>query len=55
MIDLPKHYPKYCRDLKQVLDDAGNPRIPFKPDGEHNALADATWNAKLYRWIESLG
>jgi hypothetical protein len=51
MIDLPRHFPKYCRDLKQWLDEVGNPRVPFKPDEEHNALSDARWNKKVYEWL----
>ncbi len=41
MIDLPKGWPMYCRDLKQFLDDRGNPK--FQKDGPHHALADAEW------------
>jgi hypothetical protein len=56
MIDLPKGFPMYCRDLKQMLDD----NILTKewkrdncpdPEGEHNALIDAEWNKKLYEKI----
>lgn len=46
MIDLPSGWPMYCRDLKQVLDDQGNPKMP-KPTQEHNALSDARWN----KWV----
>ena len=42
MIDLPKGWPMYTRDLKQLLDDKGNPRME-KPKDEHHALADARW------------
>lgn len=48
MIDLPKGWPMYCRDLKQLLDDRGNPKMP-KPLKEHNALSDAQWNWWVYR------
>jgi hypothetical protein len=54
MIDLPKHFPMYCRDLKQVLDERGNPRVPFKPDAEHNALSDAKWNKRVYEWLSGI-
>ncbi len=54
MIDLPKSWPKYCRDLKQLIDSKGNPEIPFKPTEEHNALADAKWNKEAYNWIIKL-
>lgn len=51
MIDLPKHFPKFCRDLKQHLVDHGNPKIPVDKGEEHNALADAWWIKKSYDWI----
>jgi len=50
MIDLPKGWPMYCRDLKQSLDESGRKSIP-KPEGEHNALVDANWNEQLYRHL----
>jgi hypothetical protein len=58
MIDLPKGYPYYCRDLKQMMDDMGldsnwkDKRCP-DPKDEHNALADAIWNKSLYEALES--
>ena len=42
MMQLPKGYPMYCRDLKQLLDDRGNPRYQ-KDDCPHHALSDAEW------------
>ena len=48
MIDLPKGWPMYCRDLKQLLDERGNPRFPKQLD-EHNALADARWAMQVWR------
>ena len=56
MIDLPKGFPKYCRDLKQMLDEKGNPdfRKAVPKANEHNALADAKWNLKLYNFINRL-
>jgi hypothetical protein len=51
MIDLPKGFPKFCMDLKQDLVRVGNPRIPFKPEKEHNALSDAQWIAKAHKWL----
>lgn len=43
MIDLPKGWPMYCRDLKQLADDY-DLRLPEQKTGEHHALADARWN-----------
>ena len=64
MIDLPKSFPMYCKDLKQFLDDKckdlketsdtikelnGYP----KQDSAHNALDDARWNKKLHEFLKS--
>lgn len=57
MIDLPKGFPMYCRDIKQIMD-AKSLTKEWKhkycpdPDGEHNALVDAEWNMKLYNQIK---
>jgi hypothetical protein len=49
MIDLPKGWPMYCRDLKQWADDLGNPQLPEQGKDEHHALSDAQWNRRA--WI----
>lgn len=75
MIDLPKGFPMYTRDLKQKIDESveyllikGNSSMSFndrldmlknsvdypKQENEHNALADARWNKKLYEFLMSL-
>lgn len=60
MIDLPKGFPMYCKDLKQYFDDAQlrekynlkeQPDYP-KQKNEHNALDDARWNFKLYKFLQ---
>ena len=56
MIDLPVRFPKYCMDLKQMMEERGlmpEWREIFCPDpaNEHNALADARWNKVLYATI----
>lgn len=53
MIDLPKNFPKYCKDIKQLADEKDNPKIE-EPEKEHNALADAEWNEKYYNYLERL-
>lgn len=65
MIDLPKGFPMYSKDLKQILDDKlPEPKLsevklnpfstyPKNPD-EHNALADAHWNRSLHTFLENL-
>lgn len=50
MIDLPKGWPMYCRDLKQLADSLDKPRFDG-PKGEHNALADARWNMEFYNYL----
>lgn len=51
MIDLPKGWPMYCRDIKQFCDELGNPKLPEQKSTEHNALADAQWNHKAYEFL----
>lgn len=52
MIDLPKGWPMYCRDLKQLLDMVGNPKFP-KQENEHHALADAKWTKDIFYHVAS--
>jgi hypothetical protein len=57
MIDLPKGFPKFCMDLKQMMVERGfdgdwKKRFCPDPEGEHNALVDATWNKKLHKMIK---
>lgn len=54
MIDLPKGWPMYCRDLKQWCDQLGNPKLPKQTRIEHNALNDAKWNARVYHFLKSV-
>jgi hypothetical protein len=63
MMDLPKGWPRYCRDIKQEADrkeaDARIKHPEFKlwlPEqgkGEHHALADARWNRKAWEYVKS--
>ena len=55
MIDLPKGWPMYCRDVKQLADDMGD---WIEQEGSnHNALEDARWTKAAYenlsaiRWV----
>lgn len=54
MIDLPEGWPMYCRDIKQLIDEKGNPRKPDQKGSEHNALADARYNKDLYEWAYAI-
>lgn len=51
MMDLPKGWPMYTRDIKQLCDSVGNPRLPEQGKGEHNALADARWTKVAYEFL----
>ena len=52
MIDLPKTWPKYGRDLKQWSDDLNAPKFEGDKGNEHNALADARWNRDLFMYLK---
>lgn len=62
MIDLPKGFPMYTIDLKQMLDEIAGPNVKvMKQNPEfpqqsnvHNALDDARWNKRLYRFLKVL-
>lgn len=53
MINLPKGFPMYCRDLKQMMDDRGldkewtKKNCP-KSNVEHSAIEDAKWARQLH-------
>lgn len=51
MMDLPKNFPMYTRDIKQLCDEKGNPKLPEQGKGEHHALDDAKWNMKAYNFL----
>jgi len=51
MMDLPKRWPMYTRDIKQWCDALGNPELPKQGKGEHHALADARWNKRAWEFL----
>lgn len=53
MMDLPKEYPHYIKDLQQVLDERGivDSDLPQQEDGLHNALADARHIKRLWEEV----
>ena len=51
MMDLPKGWPMYCRDVKQLCDEQGNPPLPEQGKGEHHALADAKWTKLAWEYL----
>lgn len=54
MMDLPKGWPMYCRDVKQLCDDLGNPKLPEQTSTEHHALADARWTREAWEFLQSV-
>jgi hypothetical protein len=53
MMDLPKGWPFYTRDIKQWCDALGNPRLPEQGKDEHHALADAKWVRYAWQFLEA--
>jgi hypothetical protein len=57
MVDLPRHWPKYCLDIKQAMRHYGaDPRAdenwPKQTSGQHDALADARHNMAIMNHLE---
>lgn len=57
MIDLPKGWPMYCRDLKQLMDirrfqlAESDKQAPL---AQHNALNDALWCRQIYEKMQEV-
>jgi hypothetical protein len=51
MIKLPKGFPMYCLDLKQLCVASGDPALPKDPEAEHSALVDARWNKHVFDFL----
>jgi hypothetical protein len=54
MMDLPKGWPMFCRDIKQECSRLGNPSLPIQGKSEHNALADARWNREAWDFLATI-
>ena len=54
MMDLPKGWPMFCLDIKQMAHVLGNPKLPEQEAGHHNALADAKWNRLVWGFLRGL-
>lgn len=54
MIDLPKGFPKYCNDVKQLVDSMGSIRLP-EGTGNHHALGDARDVRDKYQFLVDHG
>ena len=52
MIDLPKGYPMYCRDVKQLADFSEGTLLPKQESVKHNALTDARWTKQAWECLQ---
>lgn len=52
MMDLPKGWPMFCMDIKQLCVEKGDPQLPKQDTGEHHALADAKWNKLAWEFLQ---
>jgi len=50
MMELPKGWPMFCRDLIQLAKAKGIEKLPEQLGGKHNALNDALWTRDAYLW-----
>lgn len=57
MIDLPRGFPMYCRDLKQRMDSLGvkKEQLPAQEGTLHSALDDAHWVREASLWLDAYG
>jgi len=51
MIDLPKGWPMYCNDVKQLCVSLGDPSLPAQTAKEHHALYDARWTKQAWEFL----
>lgn len=52
MMDLPRGWPMYCRDLQQEADRLGL-TLPEQTSTEHHALRDAEWTQDAWNWLQA--
>jgi hypothetical protein len=55
MMDLPKDWPMFCMDVKQLCMTLGNPKLPQQAGSEHNALCDARHIRNMHEWLMAYG
>lgn len=54
MMDLPKGWPMFCRDVQQIRDEMGVKTLPGHDGSEHHALADAMWTRSAWYFLKDL-
>lgn len=53
MMDLPKGWPMFVRDVQQWRSELGNPDMPAQ-ENEHDALADALWTKAAWERLDHM-
>ncbi|AKS33619.1 polyadenylate-specific 3'-exoribonuclease AS [Mycolicibacterium goodii] len=51
MTELPAAIPRFTRELRQLWEDHGSPRMPARPTDSHDALVDARHNLHRFQLI----
>jgi hypothetical protein len=54
MMELPRGFPMFSCDIKQLHRDKGYPAMPRQDGGLHNALEDAKFNVVRYNYLKGL-
>lgn len=54
MVDLPKGWPFFARDVRQLADLVGNPPAPAQLTPPHHGLNDALWTRDAWRYFDGL-
>lgn len=53
-IGLPQEFLTYCRNIKELCGELGNPELPKQLKGEYDALADAKYIRVMYQFLREL-
>lgn len=51
MVDLPRKFPMFTRDIRQLWEAKGRPPFPVQQKGLHNSLDDARHNVVRYDFL----
>lgn len=54
MLSIPKTWPLFCMDIKQLCVTKGDPRLPAQTSTEHHALADARWDQEAWLFLMTM-
>lgn len=54
LLDIPSHWPKRHREIKDLKEQAGNPPLPVQQGVAHLAIDDAKWNMQVYNYLTSI-